>query len=161
MAENRCRGLMLDTVIFNRLLDAQLDASFFGNHAIYATHVQRDELEDTKRKARRDQLLVHFEFIQPESLPTESFILSVSRLDNAKLSSDRLYVSILNALRKKDEPKKAKRPNNQRRDSLIAETAIKNDLLLITDDCKLRAVVREIGGNALSLDEFSDVRNSF
>ena len=143
-------GLLLDTVIFNRLLDRKLEPSVFGDVQLYATHLQGDELNETPDPLRRGSLLSTFKQVAPAPIATESFILGLSRLDNAKLaSSDTLYHSIL-----KEIGEKPKNPNNPRRDALIGETAIRNGLTLITDDQSLRDAVNKLGGMALTLAEF-------
>jgi len=48
------------------------------------------------------------------------------------------------------------RNKNQTTDVLIAETALKNDAVLITGDVNLRTMFHEFGGRAVSLDEFRD-----
>ena len=49
--------------------------------------------------------------------------------------------------------KKPRYPANQLRDILIAETAVKNGLTLVSDDVNLRCVTTEFGGNAITLTE--------
>ena len=59
-----------------------------------------------------------------------------------------------------DKPKKKKmradkRRNNQRRDVLIAVTAIQRCLTLVTGDENLRDVVRRFVGNAIGVADFA------
>ncbi len=44
--------------------------------------------------------------------------------------------------------------SNNREDVLIAETALRNGLTLVTDDADLRRVVRTFNGESLTLAEF-------
>ena len=157
MDESTCNGLMLDTVIFNRILDGEATLSDFFEYRLFATHVQMDELEQTPDQSRRKRLMATFASIRlhhMDHMATTSFCLGVSRLDHACLPyGDELYEKILGALREKDRNSKSRNPDNQWRDSLIAETSIGNKLTLVTDDTNLRNVVKEFGGRAVSLHD--------
>jgi predicted nuclease of predicted toxin-antitoxin system len=54
-----------------------------------------------------------------------------------------------------EEPDKAneKRRRNQRRDILIAETAIRSELILISGDANLRTMAIEFGGRAIDREQ--------
>ena len=56
---------MLDTNVFNRLLDGQVSIDAFRGLRLVATHVQLDELRATKNSARAAQLLRIFEEADP------------------------------------------------------------------------------------------------
>lgn len=155
---------MFDTMVFNRILDAQFDiGALRGKANFYATHIQYDELKNTTDPKRRDDLLLVFNDVTERKAPTESFVLNVSRLNEAKLGSGNiistesavwgvskfgqakwgeengLYSAIKTALDVCE-----KKPNNIQ-DALIAETAIKNQLLLVTDDECLWKVFKKFG----------------
>ena len=49
---------------------------------------------------------------------------------------------------------KRKKKNNNVEDALIAETAIKNGLTLVTDDEKLRVVAMQYGGECMYFEHF-------
>lgn len=156
---------MFDTVAFNCALDigdSALKAAYArGELRLYATHIQRDELCNTKEPDRRGKLIEIFEFLVPRDtdpehageIPTESAVIGVSRFGKAKFSDGVLYQRILTAM---DECKKE---NNNKRDALIAETAIRNNLILVTDDKVLAKVTRQFGGEAISFDELLRCRN--
>lgn len=55
--------------------------------------------------------------------------------------------------------KKHRDPYNPSRDVLIAETAIKEGLTLVSGDGNLRQVVSEFGGCAVSLEELRASRS--
>lgn len=55
---------------------------------------------------------------------------------------------------KDSKNRKPRNKENVDRDVLIADTAIKNKLTLVTDDKDLREVVQEVGGSATSFDDF-------
>src|SRR6185295_9053604 len=77
---------MFDTVVFNRILDGALDiGAFVGKAQFYATHIQLDEINETSNSQRRQALLEVFNRITERKVPTESFVLGVSRLDEARL----------------------------------------------------------------------------
>lgn len=102
---------MLDTNIFNRILDEKLQIHELPNaDGFVVTHVQFRELEATSNPVRREQLLQKFHVISPERVLAESFCLDVAGagLDEAKLSGDdgKLLKSLeksLDLLNKKNE----------------------------------------------------------
>ena len=137
---------MLDTNIFNRLLDGSIDLNILSDKTCYATHVQHDELRAVKEVQRRLNLEKIFSEVLTEQLPTQSVILDVSRLDEAYLGDGDLYQQVLEAL---DQRNKAKSNNEQ--DALIAETALVCGLTLVTEDRHLREVVAEIDGEVCGI----------
>ena len=155
-------GFMFDTVAFNRALDfedcaAQLAESSGKGLRLFATHVQLDELKNTRDPDRRDKLIEIFELLVAEGgdaeqsgrISTESAVWNVSRWGQAKWgSSDSLYQPILADLNK------FKSKDNNKQDALISETAIENNLVLVTDDKNLAEVTRRHGGEAISFGDF-------
>ncbi len=133
---------VVDTNIFNKLVDGviamgdlPLDGQFM------ATHVQIDELNNTKDSERRAQLFLKFAEVGPTIAPTESFVWDVSRWDQGKWSDGVLFEKLKGDL---DLLNKAK-PSNSR-DALIAEVAIVNDCTLLTADLDLAEVTKKHGG---------------
>jgi predicted nucleic acid-binding protein len=124
---------MFDTNIFNHILDGKSEINeFCGKARFYATHVQIDEIKKTSDIKRRQELLAIFEEMAGNNkIPTESFVLGVSRLNEAKLGDKKkdLYSKIKTSLDKRNRNK----PNNIE-DALIAETSVKNSLVLVTHD---------------------------
>lgn len=127
---------MFDTNIFNEILDGRIEISRFHRIAhFYITHVQLDEINGTVDVKRRHELFEVFEaVVGNDKIPTESFVLDVSQLDEAKLGDEEndLYEKIKSKLDKRNKNK----PNNIQ-DALIIETAIKNRLTLVTHDSDL------------------------
>ena len=83
------RSYMFDTNVFNHLLDGMAELStFVGRANFYATHVQIDELNRTRDEGRKAALLQVFEEVTSVRVPTESFVLDASRLDEAKLGGE-------------------------------------------------------------------------
>ncbi len=166
---------MFDTVVFNRILDGALDIdAFVGKARFYAAHIQLDEINDTSNLQRRQALLEVFNKITERKVTTESFVLGVSRLDEARLSdgnivptksavwnvsawgqakwgeADGLYSAVKAEL---DTLNKSK-PNNVQ-DTLIAETAIKNRFVLVTDDVDLCTVTKKFGGQCINTKQLA------
>ena len=166
---------MFDTNIFNRIIDGNVSvASFKKDNKYYVTHIQVDELNDTKNRTRRSSLLQIFQTINNIKITTESavfdiskfdeakfsdedtirctesLVLGVSRLGMSKLSDGNFYNSILNELTKA----KPKEKDNNIKDALIGETSIKNNFTLVTADTALYDIVKSFGGSVLNWNEF-------
>ncbi len=144
-------GYMFDTNVFNRVLDGKIDVTTLpSNEPYFVTHIQRNEIENTKNPERREALLSTFHGIDHSQVPTESAYWGVSEWDSAKWSADDGVIEeIIERLNQKNNNKK-----NNGLDALIAETTIKNKHTLITDDRDLMEVVKEMGDSTLSFDEF-------
>lgn len=133
---------MLDTNIFNRLLDGKFELSLFPvGSSFWATKVQLEEIKRTSNPVRRADLLQTFEKIAPEIVPA-SFSLDIAGagLDEGVLSnkSDKakgLHNS-LEALKQKF---------NNCHDAIIAEAAFFNSCVLVTADSNLANVAAEHG----------------
>lgn len=155
---SRC---MFDTVAFNRALDTEGAVELLSRYAhthmrIFATHVQRDELAKTPDCDRRSKLLDTFEVLVPKEegsnlggkIPTESAAWNVSAWNQAKWGSDDgLFEVILSDLNQ------CKKKQNNVQDALISETAIQNNLALVTDDCNLTTITNKHGGRTLSFEK--------
>jgi len=147
---------LLDTVVFNRLIDDKLPPEFFKGSRLYITHIQRDELLRTPNVERRERLLKAVNVLNPNQVPTSSFLLGVSQLDAAILNDDgSIYDGMISRIRRLDshDGKNPKFPNPEA-DALIAETAIKNGLTLVTLDQNLATVTMEFGGQVADLPEW-------
>ncbi len=163
---------MFDTNIFNHLRDDMADLTpFIGKAKFLVTHIQLDEINNTPDETRRASLLHLFEEITNNSIPTESFVLGASRLGQAKLGGDSVIPTesliwdvsrwdqakwsaddnLYDPIRSKLDDVK-KKPNNIQ-DAVIAETAIKNGLTLVTHDSLLFRVVTEFGGACTNIHQ--------
>jgi predicted nucleic acid-binding protein len=142
-------GYMLDTNAFNGLVDGPISPELRGATApLYATHIQLDELSNTRSVERRTELLHMFDAIGPKQIPTEAAVRGIGKWGEAKWSDGSAYNRIfarLETLGRKD---------NNRHDALIAETAIKNGFTLVTNDRHLAQVCRELHGRVVTLEEF-------
>jgi hypothetical protein len=137
-------------MIINRILDHNLDLQDFKrpDKYIFTTHVQRDEILNTPDATRCDELLSIFQELD-NSIPTESALWGKSNWGESKWAKDNLVERILEELNKKD-----KRKSNPQ-DALIADTAIKNNCILVTEDGPLYDVVKEVfKGSVQKLEEF-------
>lgn len=161
--ENKA-GFMFDTVAFNRALTTDDSVNVLSNRVhmkIYATHVQRDEINNTPGLDLRSKLNEAFVRLGPTIICTNSAAWEVSEWGQGGWGDDDdLYERYYSDLRRCDESKKNRRrraqdkiANNLARDVLIAETAIKQGLTLVTDDKCLAKITRQYGGDAISFSE--------
>lgn len=133
---------MLDTNVFNKLLDGDLVIEKMPSDGTYvATHVQRDELNASKDISRRTALLSKFEELSPKQEITASFCFDISRFDHAAIGDGLLFTTLKNAL---DAANGGKRNNTH--DALIGETSIVNDFTLLTCDFDFAEAVKQQGG---------------
>ena len=141
-------GYLVDTNIFNCILDGSIDSNQLVNKSCYATHIQLDEIRATTDTERRSRLENVFKQVIKEQIPTESVVIGVSRFNQAKLSDGTKYNQLLQRLNELN-----KRKSNNVQDALIAETAITNNLILVTLDRVLSQVTTELGGSTCSLNK--------
>lgn len=160
---------MFDTNVFNHLLDEKISReSIPHDWEVYATHIQRDEILKTKNEKRREELLAIFSHFIEANIPTESQIIGISQVGGAKITGNSIPTesavwdvsdwdgckwsaedSLCEAIR--DELDKLGKKDNNIQDALIAETAIKNGLILVTNDGNLKTVVERFGGKVMDL----------
>jgi restriction endonuclease S subunit/predicted nucleic acid-binding protein len=141
-------GFMFDTTVFNAILNRHVDMGQLPrNLKYYVTHIQYDEILNTKDERRRGELLKIFEKVQKDVVPTKGCVVGVSKVDLSELFSEddaNLYDKMLEKLKEKDKKSgKKKPPENQARDILIALTCMKNCLTLVTNDENLKEVAQE------------------
>lgn len=148
--EGVIKGFMFDTNIFNHILDSKIKFEDFPEKFdFFITHIQEDELGKTQDLDRKELLLKIFKKINQENIPTESAVWDISKWDMAKFGDENsLYEKI-----KSDLDKKEQRQNNIH-DALIAETTIKNGLILVTDDSDLLEVTQKYKGEVITLKGF-------
>ncbi len=164
---------MLDTNIFDHIKKGNIDTSKFENANFFVTHIQQDEIQATTNTKIQEELNCLFKNIIKTKLPTESFHLGTSLLGEAKLSEDPMLPteSAIFGISKYGKAKytskdnkyscrfiksaldRKKKHKNNLKDALIAETAIKNGLILVTDDKNLFDVITECGGSVQNLTQ--------
>lgn len=137
-------NFVLDTNVFNRVLDNKLSIEQLPPGRFFITHVQRDELDKTKDVVRRHALQEVLEAVDPARIPTASAIPGIALPGEATPSDGNLHSRLRGAL---DVLNKAK-PNNVY-DALIGEVGIVHGFTLITADRDLAKVVNEHGGETL------------
>lgn len=148
-AEENNQRFMLDTNIFNRILDGQIDFQASNNVTLYVTHIQFDEINNTKDTVRKNGLLAVFKDVEQEKIPTESSLWGISKWDECKWDKEN---SLRDAIKTKLDKRKKKENNSQ--DSLIAITAIRRHLILVTNDRNLRETVNELSGKSVDFSQF-------
>lgn len=141
---------LFDTNIFNDIFDHKINLENLSkNCEICITHLQEDEINKTKNNMRRNNLMDTFKKIEKNNIPTESAVWDVSKWDQCKFSDENgIYEQIkaeLNTIKEKD---------NNVQDALIAETAIKNNITLVTHDQNLGRITTKLGGYVVSLNDF-------
>ncbi len=139
---------IFDSNIFDDLVSGKLDIDCIvkyksgSNVDFFITHIQVDEINECSDKDKRAKLFLLMSEIRPIVIPTSSFVLDRSRLGYARLG-DRV---ILEELRRRNI--------KHTEDALIGETAIKDNLTLITNDRTLHKRVSDAGGRVIFVDEF-------
>ncbi|HXC13532.1 MAG TPA: hypothetical protein VNV39_11890 [Stellaceae bacterium] len=147
---------MLDTNVFNDVLDGKVSTMSLTEHRLLVIGVQAAELRATRNSARRADLLAVFEEINPSTEPASSFAWGIEGAGwNQAYWSNKSgnFQRMIERLRQLDSQNKTKDKGdlNKMRDILIAETAIKYKAVLVSRDANLRQVVSEFGGRAIEL----------
>jgi predicted nucleic acid-binding protein len=134
---------MLDTNIFSNLVNGCLPlAQLPSDGRFWATHVQLEELSETKDVERRAELIAKFYELTPETR-NAAFALDVkgAGCDQAELRENpSVWLSLKNALDAKNNGHK-----NNGEDTCIAEAAHFHGCVLITGDSDLAAVAESEG----------------
>ena len=131
-------GYLLDTNIFNQLVDGRISFSEIPNDApLLATYLQFQEIGNTKRPERREVLQRKFQEVNPQTVPVETSLWGVTPYGQGKYGGgSELFKALLVALDSKNNGKK-----NNYADALIAEVTIVNSYTLITSDQYLADLV--------------------
>ncbi len=108
----------------------------------YITHIQVDEINECPDKEKRAKLFLMMGKLAPIIISTTSFVLGKSRLGEARLGDGKIFEELRNGNLKNTE------------DSLIGEVSIKEGIILVTQDIKLRKYVNSNNGKAINIDEF-------
>jgi rRNA-processing protein FCF1 len=142
---------MLDTNIFNIVVNQNISLPQKKDYKYFSTEVQYIEINKTKNKDRREFLLNTFNLINPEIINSETALwgeFSWGERQFGYVSSDFIKIKeILDTLEYR---------KNNKEDALIAEITIKYGFILITNDSNLRESLKRINKLALSFEEFLD-----
>lgn len=126
---------LLDTTVFNRALDGLFNpATVLADGTMHATAHQMQELKATKKEARREELVNAFAEVEPGLVATASAVWGVSEWDAAEWTP---ADSIVPEIAAKLVELEGDRGDNQWRDALVLETAIRNAMTLVTADGNL------------------------
>ena len=140
--------IIFDSNIYDLIADGSLNIDLLSKRKedfeFYITHIQTDEINKCSNEDKRARLFLFTTKLSPIVIPTESFILDKSRLGEARLGD----AKILEEIRKENL--------KHTEDALIGETAIKNHLLLVTEDSQLKNKVNSLNGREISLEEFKE-----
>jgi predicted nucleic acid-binding protein len=152
------KGYMLDTNVFNAVAAGSLPRHSLAGRRIFASHVQERELAQTGDAQRRGQLLSEFTRIRPNSVSVTA-VWDDSPWDSASWAAeDGMFEQISCRLVKLDRRAgKRNKGFNQSRDVRIAEAAIRDGLTLVTNDRNLKAVVQDLGGDAIDVTQFANI----
>ena len=141
-------SFLLDTNIFNHVIEGKVSIDDLPiDFPIIVTCLQRDEIMKCPDPLKRSHMLGLLKTIVNVEVPLEIVLSEVSRPDQVRVESDAIYNKTLNELLKYG---KRKNKANEH-DSLIGEVAIKNQFILITNDCALGRVVKSLGGHVRAL----------
>ncbi len=140
--------VIFDSNIYDLIANGNLNINLLigkmEEFEFYITHVQIDEINKCPDEEKRAKLVLFMTKISPIVIPTESFVLDKSRLGEARLGD----AKILEEIRKENL--------KHTEDALIGETAIRNYLILVTEDNQLKNKVNSLNGKAISLKEFKE-----
>gem|GEM_PF-1661039 len=139
--------IIFDSNIYDEIATGNLNINTIDEEKFefHITHVQLDEIHECSDKEKRVKLSLVSTELRPKLISTESIAFDVSRFDLAKFGDGKM----LNNLKKGNK--------RHTKDALIGETAIKNDLLLVTNDRMMKKRVNENGGKVMDLEEFKEM----
>ncbi len=139
--------IIFDSNIYDEIATGNLNINTIDEEKFefHITHVQLDEINNCSENDKRAKLSLVSAELRPKLISTESLVFDVSRIEMAKLGDGKM----LNNLKKGNK--------RHTKDALIGETAIKNDLLLVTNDRMMKKRVNENGGKAIDLEEFKEM----
>lgn len=129
---------MIDTCIFNFLLDGDYTINDLPTGKYYITHVQRDELDATADEMRRNDLKIQLNVTNSTKVVTSVALSGLAQSGESSCGDTMQFNTILTALDKRKIKK-----NNQK-DAVIGATAIENNFILITGDSDFAEVMKDL-----------------
>ncbi len=145
------KQIMIDTNIIDDIKSGKItrklieDAKSKG-YRFYITHVQMDEINDIKNEELRKKMSNFLILLSPNMVNTTSTIEGLSRMGFSELGDGEIIKEIT----------KTKSNTKKFKDALIAETSIKKNFILLTNDDKLRADVTKLDGKTMTIGEFKN-----
>lgn len=138
----RVRGFLLDTNVFNHLIDGKIARQDLPeDFPIFVTHLQRKEILATKDGERRKNLISLVNSLPDDCIELQTCLAGVMRAGD-RVGNGKIFREILNFL----NAKKKRKTKANTYDALIGEVAIVNNYILITNDQDLGEKVRDLGG---------------
>jgi hypothetical protein len=127
---------VVDTSLINKLVSGSVHGDELPKDGTFVfSHIQFDELSRTKNEKRRSELLQKFAEIIKVELPTDTFLLDVSRFDKAMPGEAVSYNALKAELNGLNGGKK-----NNCEDALILEMAMRDEYVLLTADYHMKEV---------------------
>lgn len=133
---------ILDTCIFNWIVNGTHAPSDLPVGEYLVTHIQRDEIERVPDECRRNVLLRTFELCEAAQVPTGVFVMGVSRLGEAALGGGGVYHRIYTELSALNSSKRKRQSHMA--DAIIGATAHVSDVGLVTADADFFQVMKGI-----------------
>jgi len=140
---------MLDTTVYNHMLNRELSFLELEEADYYCTQIQITELGGTNNFEKRIKLFKVFDETESGSIPIETFVLDTTPLGHSKIGPGSKYIEILETMNR------IKKDKNNIKDSLIAETAYIQGMILVTGDKNLCKACKELGIPVKTLDEIT------
>jgi rRNA-processing protein FCF1 len=138
---------MFDTNIFDAILDGNVPIDDLPKgYEYYVTHVQRNEINNIKNTGkieRKKCLLSLFNKLKGASLHTETSIWGVTNWGESKWRANGGLMHKISGDNIKHQS-----------DALIAETAILNNIILVTNDEQLIQKVKKLEGAVIKFEQF-------
>lgn len=141
-------GYMLDTNIFNRLVEGRLAIRDLpSDDEFFATSIQIQELNQTKDDIHREALNARFSELGPTLDQIKTTLWDFSGWGEGGWSAVGEYFEKIRS--ELDSLNKKKKSNTA--DALIGEVSLSNHHMLITTDKDLATVVEKMGGKVLQI----------
>ena len=142
---------MFDSNIFDKLLETD-EGGFIAeqNIEILITSVQLEELANTpdKKIEKRRNFIIKLCSLRPRLVPN-SALAGKCRAGLAVADTGIQYKAIKN-----DIDSKEKKGKNNTNDALIADAALREGCILVTDDAACREAMNKNGGTAITWKDF-------
>ena len=144
---------MFDTVIFNRIVENDISVESLNEYVeVYATHVQQKEINDPSMKDKEKQAKVNLIFdalvSEERRLSTESTIFEYTPWNKGKWTDPNDNYRPM-----RDDLDEIEKKKNNFHDALIAESAKKNDFILVTKDAPLENTAPNHGVMCMSYEQ--------
>lgn len=141
-------GYMLDTNIFNRLVEGRLTIRDLpGDVKFFATSIQLQELNATKNIGRRAILIDKFSEVSPKIDPIETSLWGYASYGESAWGAEGKYFAQIKYELDALNNNKA----NNAADALIGEASLSNHHTLITTDKDLAVVLEKMGGKVMRI----------